>query len=132
MLMTMIESSAKERSVVSERVTESAACDSATRKGKENEATSSMAAESDRNIGVIQDKKKNDSEENSGDRNKFKKVEMPVFTGEDSDSWLFRAERYFQIHKLNESEKMLVSTISFDGPALNWYRKRRGINFLAR
>ncbi|KAL0560207.1 hypothetical protein IC582_000607 [Cucumis melo] len=47
-----------------------------------------------------------------------------MFTGEDLDSWLFRAERYFQIHKLNESEKMLVSTISFDGPALNWYRSQ--------
>ncbi|TYK02420.1 transposon Tf2-1 polyprotein isoform X1 [Cucumis melo var. makuwa] len=122
MLMTMIEYSAKERSVVSERVTKSAARDSATRKGKENEATLSMTAKSDRNIEVIRDEKKNDSEENSGDRNEFKKVEMPVFIGEDPDSWLFRIERYFQIHKLNESEKMLVSTISFDGPALNWYR----------
>ncbi|KAL0556619.1 hypothetical protein IC582_005133 [Cucumis melo] len=49
---------------------------------------------------------------------------MPVFVGEDPDSWLFRAERYFQIHKLTESEKMLVSTVSFDGPALNWYRSQ--------
>ncbi|TYK28503.1 Ty3/gypsy retrotransposon protein [Cucumis melo var. makuwa] len=49
---------------------------------------------------------------------------MPVFTGEDPDSWLFRAERYFQIHKLTDSEKMLVSTVSFDGPALNWFRSQ--------
>lgn len=49
---------------------------------------------------------------------------MSVFVGEDPDSWLFRAERYFQIHKLTESEKMLVSTVSFDGPALNWYRSQ--------
>ena len=49
---------------------------------------------------------------------------MPVFTEEDPDSWLFRAERYFQIHKLTESKKMLVSTNSFDGPALNWYRSQ--------
>ncbi|KAL4030271.1 hypothetical protein IC575_008507 [Cucumis melo] len=49
---------------------------------------------------------------------------MSVFTGEDLEWWLFRAERYFQIHKLTESEKMLVSTICFDGPALNWYRSQ--------
>ncbi|KAL0548958.1 hypothetical protein IC582_013436 [Cucumis melo] len=67
-------------------------------------------------------KKNDESDENSNDRSKFKKVEMSVFTGEDPESWLFRAERYFQIHKLTESEKMLVSTICFDGPAPNWYR----------
>ncbi|KAL0546676.1 hypothetical protein IC582_016588 [Cucumis melo] len=49
---------------------------------------------------------------------------MPVFAREDPDSWLFRVERYFEIHKLSDSEKMLVSTISFDGPALHWYRSQ--------
>ncbi|KAA0062488.1 Transposon Tf2-6 polyprotein [Cucumis melo var. makuwa] len=49
---------------------------------------------------------------------------MPVFNGEDLDSWLFHVERYFQIHKLTESENLLVSAISFDGPALNWYRSQ--------
>ena len=61
------------------------------------------------------DEKKIDDESNS-DRNKFKKVEMPIFNGDDPDSWLFRAERYFHIHKLTEFEKMIVSTISFEGP----------------
>ena len=69
-----------------------------------------------------EEKKPND--EGNHDRNKFKKVEMPIFNGEDPDSWLFRAERYFRIHKLTESEKMTVSTISFEGPALNWFRSQ--------
>lgn len=56
------------------------------------------------------------------DRNKFKKVEMPVFSGVDPDGWLFRAERYFHIHKLTELEKMTVAVISFDGVALDWYQ----------
>ena len=68
----------------------------------------------------------NSSEKEESDKNsvrsKFKKVEMPVFNGEDLDSWLFRGNWYFQIHKLIDSEKMTVATISFDGPALNWYR----------
>ncbi|KAL4033230.1 hypothetical protein IC575_006316 [Cucumis melo] len=61
-------------------------------------------------------------EEKNNDRSKFKKVEMLVFNGEDPDAWLFRADRYFQIHMLTDSKKMTVATISFEGPALNWYR----------
>ena len=47
-----------------------------------------------------------------------------MFNKIDPDSWLFRADRYFQIHKLTESEKMIVSVISFDGPALDWYQSQ--------
>ena len=65
-----------------------------------------------------------EGEESVGDQSKFKKIEMPVFAGADPDLWLFRAERYFQIHKLTESEKITVSIISFDGAALDWYRSR--------
>lgn len=50
---------------------------------------------------------------------KFKKVEMSIFYGINPDSWLFRAERYFQIHKLMEEEKMTVMVISFEAVALD-------------
>lgn len=56
------------------------------------------------------------------DRSKFKKVEMPVFSGDDPDGWLFRAGRYFDIHRSTDSEKVTVAVISFDGDALSWYR----------
>lgn len=36
------------------------------------------------------------------DRSKFTKVEKPMFVGEEPDSGLFRAKRYFQTHKLFE------------------------------
>ncbi|TYK30578.1 transposon Tf2-1 polyprotein isoform X1 [Cucumis melo var. makuwa] len=62
-------------------------------------------------------------EERTWDRSKFKKVEMPVFDGTDPNSWLFRADRYFKIHNLSDSEKLTVAVISFDGPALDWYRE---------
>ncbi|TYK17139.1 putative retroelement pol polyprotein [Cucumis melo var. makuwa] len=65
-----------------------------------------------------------DEEDKAAERNKFKKVEMLVFTGNDPNSWLFRADRYFQIHKLTDAEKMTVSVISFDGPALDWFRSQ--------
>ena len=49
---------------------------------------------------------KKEEEEKASDRSKLKKVEMPVISGDDLDSWIFRADRYFQIHKLTDSEKM--------------------------
>ncbi|KAA0041084.1 histone-lysine N-methyltransferase ASHR1 isoform X3 [Cucumis melo var. makuwa] len=104
MLLMMMESNAKERSIMSEQLTESATCDSTMAKGKENGATSSRVVETDQNIEDIRNEKKADNDENAGDQNKFK-VEMPVYNGENPDSWLFRAERYFLIHKLTESEK---------------------------
>ncbi|KAL0537842.1 hypothetical protein IC582_026831 [Cucumis melo] len=117
-ILSYMEANAKERTMTGERIHESDIQNSPTTKSKNGKASSSH------DIGETSAEKKTDPDENTNDRSKFKKVEMPVFTGEDPESWLFRAERYFQIHKLTESEKMLVSTICFDGPALNWYRSQ--------
>ncbi|KAL0545306.1 hypothetical protein IC582_015184 [Cucumis melo] len=124
MMLMIMETIAKDRTTTSERNEKPNAHMSVTNKGKEKEANSSKSAVSGRGNSDERNEGKTETEEAAADRNKFKKVEMPVFAGEDPDSWLFRAERYFQIHKLSDSEKMLVSTISFDGPALNWYRSQ--------
>ncbi|TYK09696.1 Ty3/gypsy retrotransposon protein [Cucumis melo var. makuwa] len=88
-----METSSRERSSMSGQVMESVAKDTEKAKGKENEATSNKMAESDRNFGFDRNERKTDSDDGFHDRNKFKKIEMLVFTGEDPDSWLFRAER---------------------------------------
>lgn len=67
-------------------------------------------------------KAKSETDDATLDWNKFKKVEMPMFNGVDPDGWLSRADRYFQIHRLMDSEKMTVAVISLDGVALDWYR----------
>ncbi|KAA0062881.1 transposon Tf2-1 polyprotein isoform X1 [Cucumis melo var. makuwa] len=125
MLLMIMETIAKDCTTTGKRNEEPNAHMSVTNKGKEKEATSSKSAVSGQSNSDDRDEGKTEIEEAAADRNKFKKVEMPVFAGEDPDSWLFRAERYFQIHKHSDSEKMLVSTISFDGPALNWYRSQK-------
>lgn len=51
----------------------------------------------------------------------FKKVEMPVFNGSNPNAWLFHADRYFNIHKLTKSKKMIVAIISSEGVALDWF-----------
>lgn len=60
-------------------------------------------------------------DEGGSDLSKFKKVDMPVFSGTDLDSWLFCADRYFKIHRLSDEEKLTVAVISFESAALNWY-----------
>ncbi|KAL0545922.1 hypothetical protein IC582_015819 [Cucumis melo] len=56
------------------------------------------------------------------DRIKFKKLEMPVFNGEDPDGWIYRAEHYFQMHLLNEQEKLKIAIVSMEGKGLCWFR----------
>lgn len=63
-----------------------------------------------------------DKQEQGHDQSKFKKVEMPLILGEDPESWLFKAERYFDVYKRMDLEKMTVANLSFDGIALTWYR----------
>lgn len=48
------------------------------------------------------------TEEGYGNRSKFKKVKMPIFDREQPNFWLFRAERYFDIHQLSDSKKVTV------------------------
>ncbi|KAA0049858.1 transposon Tf2-1 polyprotein isoform X1 [Cucumis melo var. makuwa] len=97
MLLMIMETMAKDRSAVSDRTTKSFVRDSVMIKGKENEATSSKSAVSDRNDGDSRNERKTEIEEVAPDRNKFKKVEMLVFAGEDPNSWLFRAKRTTEI-----------------------------------
>ncbi|TYK05726.1 ty3-gypsy retrotransposon protein [Cucumis melo var. makuwa] len=56
------------------------------------------------------------------ERIKFKKLEMPVFNGEDPEGWFYRAEHYFQMHLLNEREKLKIAVVSLEGRGLNWFR----------
>ena len=46
---------------------------------------------------------------------------MPVFTGENLDDWIFRADRYFATYGLTEEEKLVVAAMSLDGDTLSWY-----------
>ena len=117
MMLRIMESAAQDRSTMSEKLLELTMCNSSAKEVSECEGSSKRETETKKV------EKKTDDESGS-ERNKLKKVEMPIFNGDDPDNWLFRAERYFQIHKLTEFEKLTVSTISFEGPALNWYHSQ--------
>lgn len=121
MLLLMMESFAKERLVVSEKTTDSITHESASAKGKE-EASTSKSADTNRNAEECRVERKADNDDLSTDRSKFKKVEMPVFTREDPDSWLFRAERYFQIHQVLKKKFPQQYPVAFVG----YVRYQRG------
>ncbi|KAJ0261284.1 Retrotransposon gag domain-containing protein [Hirschfeldia incana] len=50
-------------------------------------------------------------------------VEMPSFDGNTQtlNHWIIKAERYFEFGDFTEKEKITISSLSFDGPALNWF-----------
>ncbi|KAA0037230.1 retrotransposon protein [Cucumis melo var. makuwa] len=56
------------------------------------------------------------------DRSKYKKLEMPMFLGENPESWVYRAENFFEINNLPEAEKVKVAVVSFGQDEVDWYR----------
>ncbi|KAJ9552222.1 hypothetical protein OSB04_016267 [Centaurea solstitialis] len=65
--------------------------------------------------------------EGMGDQNRFlavkgRKLEIPTFDGSDPDGWILRAERYFDVNRLTQTEKIDVSFIAFEGTALEWFQ----------
>ena len=115
MLITLMESIAEERTVMGEGKAETSVREMNSMKAKQKEGSFSKEYENETKT------KKNEGEYRNNERNKFKKVEMSMFNDKDPNSWLFLAGRYFQIHKLSDAKKVLVATVSFEGPTLNWH-----------
>lgn len=53
---------------------------------------------------------------------RFKKLDLPLFTGENPDGWILRAKRYFKFHRLTEDERMEAAVVAFEGEALLWFQ----------
>ena len=49
-----------------------------------------------------------------------RKMELPVFVGEDALGWLVKDERYFAVNEVEGDERMEVVLLSLEGKALNW------------
>ncbi|KAL0539505.1 hypothetical protein IC582_023720 [Cucumis melo] len=58
----------------------------------------------------------------SSDRSKYKKLEIPMFNGENPETWIYRAEHYFDINELMDEEKVKVAVVSFGPDEVNWFR----------
>lgn len=53
---------------------------------------------------------------------KYRKLELPLFSGEDPLGWIFRIERYFTANALSEPEKLDAGVVSLEGKALTWFQ----------
>ncbi|KAJ1416998.1 Retrotransposon gag domain [Sesbania bispinosa] len=51
-----------------------------------------------------------------------RKMEIPVFTGDDTYGWLVRVECYFKLNSVLEDEKLDAVLVALEGQALNWYQ----------
>ncbi|WVZ14824.1 hypothetical protein V8G54_012390 [Vigna mungo] len=51
-----------------------------------------------------------------------KRVELPVFEGGEPWVWIGRAEKFFEVQKVAEEEKLELAFISMDGYAGSWFR----------
>lgn len=52
----------------------------------------------------------------------LRKLELPVFSGDDPTGWLFKAEHYFTINGVPECEKVISSAVWMEGMALVWFQ----------
>ena len=43
---------------------------------------------------------------------------MPIFSGENPDGWLLRAEQFFDLHKYSEVDRLETAVVTFEGDAM--------------
>ena len=51
-----------------------------------------------------------------------RKIELPVFCGEDAYGWLTHVERYFCIQGVDDDDKLEVVLVALEGEALVWFQ----------
>ncbi|KAL2542353.1 Transposon Tf2-1 polyprotein [Abeliophyllum distichum] len=61
------------------------------------------------------------TESNLWEHRQLRRLEMLVFVGENPDSWIYHAERYFNVNLLTDPERLEATALCFDGEALAWY-----------
>lgn len=59
------------------------------------------------------------------------KLDMPKFSGEDVEGWLFQVEEYFDFHGIPEESKMRICGFHMTKAALDWFRGLRRNNLLS-
>lgn len=53
---------------------------------------------------------------------KHKKLDLPLFSGENPDGWILRAERFFKFYRMSEEEQLEATVVALESDALLWYQ----------
>lgn len=82
---------------------------------------------SQRSVNDNREKRENAADESEDDRgdappNWVKLVELPTFEGLDPMGWIARAEKFFEVQKVAEREKLRLAFICMEGSANYWYQ----------
>ena len=69
---------------------------------------------------------RSENEEGSASRRGFgaeqwRRIELPLFQGEDAPGWVDRIERYFQIRGVPPEEWLTAAKVAVEGQALTWF-----------
>ncbi|KAL0823918.1 hypothetical protein Bca101_047595 [Brassica carinata] len=51
----------------------------------------------------------------------LKKIEMPVFSGDNPFGWIAQVERYFRLGNFYGLDRLQMVSMSLEGPVLNWF-----------
>lgn len=51
-----------------------------------------------------------------------KRLDLPIFLGEDSEWWIYIVERHFSLYQMLEDDKFAATVTSFEGKALKWFK----------
>ena len=50
------------------------------------------------------------------------RMELPLFSGDNPDGWVYKTERYFLLMHLTEAQMLETAIIGLDGDALTWFQ----------
>ncbi|XP_059449450.1 uncharacterized protein LOC132180588 [Corylus avellana] len=50
------------------------------------------------------------------------RIEFPKFDGTDPSGWIYKANKFFQVHNTSSYQKFLLASIHMEGKALVWFR----------
>ncbi|CAH9099683.1 unnamed protein product [Cuscuta epithymum] len=51
-----------------------------------------------------------------------RKIDLPLFNGEDAYGWLIRIDRYFRLNHIEEDDKVNVAVVAMEDKALSWFQ----------
>jgi len=74
---------------------------------------------------VVNEGKTGDDEDvigHSGFSSTWRKLDIPVFAGEEAYGWINRLERYFKLKEVSDEEKMRAVIIALEGKTLNLFQ----------
>ncbi|XP_057449034.1 uncharacterized protein LOC130740445 [Lotus japonicus] len=51
-----------------------------------------------------------------------RKIDLPVFNGDDAYGWIVRVERFFRLNEVDDTEKVRLLVVAMEERALNWFQ----------